>query len=146
MILMIFLALTNGLIIGLVRAVNGRLTLTRGPFKASFWTHLVGFVFMSALVMNYSVMDISFGSIPWVAYLGGVAGAFYVTVNAYIVPKLGTTLATILVISGQLVASTLIDSYRGLIQLSLSLETLQLTAGILLIAAGIYVSFFGKKA
>ena len=52
MSLYVLLALINGLVIGLSRALNGRLSHSVGPFRASLCNHLVGFLFANSKQKN----------------------------------------------------------------------------------------------
>ncbi|WP_437739333.1 DMT family transporter [Sorangium sp. So ce302] len=110
MALYILLALLNGVLIGMSRAMNGQLSERLGPFKASLWNHVLGFLFLTAVL---SVMGgWGFGAPvapPLTAYLGGLFGAFFVAVNSYVFPRLGAMNAVLLVISGQMISAVLID-------------------------------------
>jgi len=145
MVFLSLLALANGILIGLVRVVNGRLTISKGPVKSSFWNHLVGFILLTGFMLFSFDFSGGIGDVPVIVFFGGVIGALYVAVNSYIVPKLGATMATLMVISGQLIASTAIDVYRGILVLNLSFDMLSLGAGIILIAIGVYSSFLNQK-
>lgn len=109
----IFLALINGICIGLSRSLNGQLSLYKGPFKASFYNHIFGFLFLS-LVLFF--LDIELSSLApawhketWYLFLGGVIGALYVALNSYVLNQLGAMKAALLVISGQMVTGVLLD-------------------------------------
>lgn len=47
--------------------------------------------------------------LPWWTYLGGLAGAFFVAVQAGTVPVLGVALFTVAVVAGQAVSSLVVD-------------------------------------
>ena len=140
----IFLALFNGMIIGINRAINGRLSMDIGPFKASFWNHLIGFVFLTLILLILNGMNISklaqwntITTIPSFAFLGGFFGAFFVAVNSYVFSKIGAMKAALLVISGQMISSVLIDYKSGA-----TLFILAQLFGVSLILLGLY---FSKK-
>ncbi|MFE0581325.1 DMT family transporter [Streptomyces sp. NPDC058874] len=108
MILSILLALLNGAFIVASRAINGRLSTVIGPFRASLWNHLVGFLFLTTVLVLLSQWE--FGAKPpLVAYIGGVVGALFVVVSSYVFPRLGAMNAALLVISGQMITAVLID-------------------------------------
>lgn len=108
MILSILLALLNGAFIVASRAINGRLSTAIGPFRASLWNHLVGFLFLTAVLAVLSQWE--FGAKPpLVAYVGGVVGALFVVVSSYVFPRLGAMNAALMVISGQMISAVLID-------------------------------------
>jgi transporter family-2 protein len=52
MITYILLALLNGVIVGASRAINSRLSMYVGTFKASFYNHVVGFIFLTLLTIG----------------------------------------------------------------------------------------------
>ncbi|WP_381593008.1 DMT family transporter [Streptomyces formicae] len=102
------LALLNGVVIGASRTLNGRLSATIGPFRASLWNHTMGFAFLTAVLAVLGQWELSTLQPP-AAYLGGFFGALFVAVNSYVFPRLGAMHAALLVISGQMVSAVLID-------------------------------------
>lgn len=141
MFTLIVLALLNGVCIGLSRAINGRLALDRGAFHASLCNHIVGFLFLSLLlVATGSINGTTFGQAPWGAYLGGVIGALFVALNSYVLPRLGTLRAALLIISGQMLAGVVIDRLRD------SGDTISAQIlGVGLILLGVYVARMEKS-
>ncbi|WCE32279.1 DMT family transporter [Vibrio sp. SCSIO 43137] len=136
MIFYIFLALINGICIALSRILNGQLSQYRGAFHASYINHLIGFAFLTLLVLSWFGLPEQLPT-DFTLYTGGVIGALYVAVNSLVMTKLGSTNAIILVISGQMLLSLLIDMLIGLPQNML----LSLT-GVVLIVAGIATKEF----
>ncbi len=53
----------------------------------------------------------SFCSVPPLYWSAGLLGAAFITMNAVVTPKLGLAATFLLVLSGQLVASLLIDHF-----------------------------------
>ena len=133
----IFIAVFNGLIVGTSRAINSRLSLDVGVFKASFWNHLVGFVFLaSVLILNGGFgFDLIDNDIPIFTYLGGFFGALFVAVNSYVFSRIGAIKTVLLVISGQMICSVLIDYKRGDL-----LSTLGQFLGVAIILVGVYLA------
>jgi transporter family-2 protein len=112
MTMCIFLALLNGLVVGLGRSVNGQLSTIAGPFRASLWNHAVGFVFLTVMLLVAGWPQFSHAPIPLVAYLGGGFGALFVAINCYVFTRMGAMKAALLVISGQMLSAVLIDGYH----------------------------------
>jgi bacterial/archaeal transporter family-2 protein len=140
MVYYIFIALMNGFIIGVSRGMNSRLSMSVGAFKASFWNHTVGFLFLTAALLLFNNVTLSvFYNIPAFTYLGGLLGALFVAVNSYVFPKIGVKKTVLLVISGQMITSVFIDYKDGV---TFSIQLL----GILMIIAGMYLSLFRKNA
>jgi transporter family-2 protein len=110
MAVFILIAFVNGLVVGTSRAINGQLSTGIGPFRASLWNHVVGFLFLTVALIVIGGMTFDFPLTPPLsAYLGGLFGAFFVAVNSYVFPRLGAMNASLLVISGQMISAVLID-------------------------------------
>jgi transporter family-2 protein len=133
----VLLAFSNGLIIALARVVNARLSESKGPMRASLWNHFVGFVLLLVVVAITS--DFSFlrtiGDVPAAAYLGGIIGACFVALNSFVMPRIGAMRTILLVISGQMISASLLDSMTNVIA-SFPAQLL----GVSLILVGITIS------
>ncbi|MET0405689.1 MAG: DMT family transporter [Cystobacter sp.] len=113
MSLYILLALLNGVVIGTSRAINGRLSVESGPFKASLWNHGVGFLFLTLALLALGGWTFQPAlPPPPSAYLGGFFGALFVAVNSYVFPRLGAMNAVLMVISGQMITAVLMDYHN----------------------------------
>ncbi|MEV4805657.1 DMT family transporter [Nonomuraea sp. NPDC049421] len=108
MVFLVSLALLNGVLIATSRTVNGRLGTHKGAFRASVWNHVVGFAFLSAVLLVLRTWPVVTDT-PVAAYAGGVFGALFVAVNSYVFPRLGAMTASVLVISGQVLSAVVID-------------------------------------
>lgn len=107
----ILLAFANGAFISTSRAVNGQLSTEVGAFRASLWNHLVGFGFLTVILVLFNGWKFGVTPAPPVsAYLGGVFGALFVAVSSYVFPRLGALSAGVLVISGQMISAVVIDA------------------------------------
>ncbi|KAB8037565.1 EamA family transporter [Silvanigrella paludirubra] len=132
----IFIALLNGFIVGLSRAINGRLSEDIGAFKASFWNHIVGFVFLSILLIAMGSFHFETNAnIPIYAYVGGFLGAILVAINSYTFTKIGATKSLLLLISGQMITSVILDNKNSEIT-----STIAKLIGICFIIFGVYLS------
>lgn len=138
MTLYLILALANGVCIALSRILNGQLSVSQGAFKTSYINHLIGFIFLSVLILIlFEPPQLDTENIA--LYSGGVIDALYVAVNSAVMSKLGSTNAIILVISGQMLFSVLLDS-------SLQSGGLMLkVTGVTLIVAGIALKEYQKS-
>ncbi len=135
---LICLAIFYGMVIALGRTINGQLSKSVGALFASFWNHLVGFLFLSLLVVvmqRTQLMQIPFNTIPTSAWLGGVWGAIFVLLSSYVFPKLGAMKTSMLIIAGQIISAVLWDiaTQNG------EIHWIRII-GVALIAFGIYLS------
>ncbi len=140
MILMISLAFFNGLLIVTNRVFNAQLGLHISGTGAAFWNHVVGsivLVFIVSFLTDQQAID--FEVIPIYLFLGGLIGASYVALNSFVMPHLGATTATVLVIGGQIILATIIDVANA----KISNVTITLI-GISLIIFGIWLGAKSK--
>jgi bacterial/archaeal transporter family-2 protein len=76
------------------------------------------------------------GRLPPYAWLGGLYGAFFVSIAAFSAPRLGAASVVTLMIAGQLVASVTIDHF-GAFGLPQRAFTVQRLVGMLLVLGGV---------
>lgn len=133
--LLILLALFNGFLIVVNRVVNAKLGLHVSGAGASFWNYFVGFLFLTLMVPFFArgaAIDVA--GIPFYLFLGGILGACYLAIVNLVIPRVGTTKATVLVIAGQIVLGTIIDVANG------GISDLHITIiGISLVVIGMWV-------
>ena len=132
MTIFIAYAIAAGLLVGLSRQLNGRLSLSTSPLIASFFNHLIGFVFLTALGLalgNFLVPGAA--STPWWAFFGGPIGVIFVASGSWLIARIGAVNTALLVIGGQMVSGVALDLARG-IPMTLWASTL----GVALILAG----------
>ena len=73
---------------------------------------------------------------PWWMWLGGIFGAFFVTVNTALVPLVGTGLAVVLTLLGSMSGSVVVDRVQG------RKVTINQILGLILILLGVVVIRF----
>jgi len=116
----VLLAVAAGCFVGLQAPVNARLGRQVGSLQAATVSFLVGTLVL-VLVASLSSGGLpAVGSVakaPWWALIGGVLGAFYVTVALLTVRTLGLSALTAIVVSGQLAIAVAVDRF-GLLGLS----------------------------
>jgi bacterial/archaeal transporter family-2 protein len=139
-----FLVITflAGVALSVQVAINRQLGMQLGSASgAAFASFLIGTAALAAFLTvtqaSLSVRGAVSGA-PWWAWLGGVLGAFYVVTATLVVARIGVASLLALSVSGQLLASLVIDHYGllGLEQQSVSLSKL---AGSLLLMMGMWL-------
>jgi transporter family-2 protein len=110
----IVLACLAGVLVGLSRQINGRLSLSTSPLIASFWNHLVGFAALTALglVIGGLIPPGAFTA-PWHAYVGGPIGVVFVAAGSWLVARIGAVNTALLVIGGQMVSGVALDLFSA---------------------------------
>ncbi|UTW03240.1 DMT family transporter [Amphritea atlantica] len=120
--------------------VNAQLARAGGnALWASGISFLVGTL---TLLMVYSSLRLTWPSFdelkeaPLWAWSGGLMGAFFVTCMAFFAPRLGATTLLALVISGQILASLLLDHF-GAVGFNVHEINLWRILGVILIGTGV---------
>jgi transporter family-2 protein len=76
-----------------------------------------------------------FGIVPWWAWSAGLGGAFYVSSQPFVIPRLGAALFTSLIVTGQVVMAMALDHF-GALQLPPHPASPLRVLGAVLIVAG----------
>lgn len=137
----IIIMLAAGIGVPVLAALNAALGRQIGsPAVAASVLFVVAFVVAvaTALVTNPAATA-KLASAPRHLFLGGVLVAFYVLSITWIAPTMGVGNAVFLVLLGQLISAAAIDHF-GLFTAQPSPLTLTRTAGIALMAAGVFVT------
>jgi transporter family-2 protein len=143
MLLVISLALLNGILIGVSRATNGYLGRKIGAIRTAFWVHLIGFLFLTIMgvALYRGEMRLEPG-VPLSAWFGGALGVLFVAFNSHVVSKLGASQTTSFVVAAQMITSVVVDS----IGLPISAATAVAAAGAVLIIAGVWMSVSARRS
>jgi len=117
-IFLVLLLTLAGMGLTVQQAVNSRLRVAVGsPVLSALVSFLVGIVALGLLAVfgafgRGKLTDL--GPLPWWAWIGGLFGAFYVTLAVIGVPKVGAAVVICCAVFGQLVAALLLDSFGWL--------------------------------
>lgn len=115
------------------RQINGRLSLSTSPLIASTWSHIVGFVFLSALgILVGGLFPPGIVSAPWHAYLGGVFSVLYVVGGSLAIVRIGAAHTALLVVGGQVISGAVLD-----VLYAAHIPSWELCAGVVLIVVGV---------
>lgn len=146
LIFMIVLAIIGGATLSVQAALNGRLGGNVGVFKSAFLTFSVGAVVTALLIFffeqNHSVtlMDV-----PKWQLLGAMCGVPYIVIMVIAVQRIGTAVATVAVIFGQLSMSVLIDNFGWLGNEAITLSNSRIYALICLAIALYFIHSSSKS-
>ena len=141
-VLLLPLALAAGMAAPTQFAVNAQLRdVVGGPIIAAAVSFLVGTVVLiaAALVLNRSVPALgAVAGSPWWIWIGGFLGAFFVAASIVLTPRLGAATTVGLFLTGQMLASVLIDHF-GLFRVAVHEATLPRILGALLVIVGVFL-------
>lgn len=139
----IILAILAGMAMPTQATVNSKLAgVVESPITAAFISFAVGtvalFVYMLLTGVPLTSLTASKNA-PLIAWIGGFLGAFFVSVMASAVPRIGVALAFSLAIGGQMLVTLMIDHFGWLgvpekpINLWRVLGAVLITMGVVLI-------------
>lgn len=114
-VIMIFLAVIGGATLSIQAAINGQLGSKVGVFKSAFLTFSVGALITALLIFFFEPKQaVTLLDVPKWQLLGAMFGVPYIVVMVLAVQRIGTAVATVAVIFGQLTMSMLIDNFGWL--------------------------------
>lgn len=114
-LLMILLAVIGGATLSIQAAINGQLGSKVGVFKSAFLTFSVGAVITGLLIVFFEPKHaVSLLDVPKWQLSGAMFGVPYIVIMVLAVQRIGTAVATVAVIFGQLTMSMLIDNFGWL--------------------------------
>jgi len=130
--------LSAGALLPLQALINGRVGVQlANPMWASMVQNVVGAVAMALVVLAVRIAPPTagqFATVPLWEWVGGFLGAVYVVSVLVAAPKIGTTRTMVAVITGQLIASVVLDQL-GVRQARRPID-LRAVAGLILLAGG----------
>jgi bacterial/archaeal transporter family-2 protein len=135
----IVLAFLSGAFLPIQAGLNTKLgKALESPVYASMISFVVGFLglIMYILVTKQTVSWSGVKDAPTVVWLGGLLGAFYVTVIVLAFPKLGPGLTFGLIVAGQMIVSMILEHFNILVSQPTPISFLRVL-GIILVVAGV---------
>jgi len=112
---MIILAVIGGATLSIQAAINGQLGSSVGVFKSAFLTFSVGALITALLIFFFEPKQaVTLLDVPKWQLLGAMFGVPYIVIMVFAVQRIGTAVATVAVIFGQLTMSMLIDNFGWL--------------------------------
>jgi len=142
MIIYASLAILAGILVSLSRQINGRLALSTSAMESSFWNHIVGLVFITAVaVLVGGLFAGEPQASPWWAYLGGPVGVIFIAAGSWLIARIGAAQTALLIIAGQMISGVVLDVIMGAPG-----NLWARVIGVGLILAGMWVAHGGKKA
>ena len=126
-------------------ALNGRLGSNVGVFKSAFLTFSVGAVVTALLIFFFEPNHaVTLMDVPKWQLLGALCGVPYIVIMVVAVQRIGTAVATVAVIFGQLSMSVLIDNFGWLGNEAISLSGSRISA-LVCLAVALYFIYSSNK-
>lgn len=140
-VIWIILVLLSGAFLPIQAGLNAKLGKAAGnPVYAAMFSFLVGAIGLVSYIV-ITRQTISWSGVkdaPTYVWIGGLLGAFYVTVILLAFPRLGPGLTFGLIVAGQMVVSILLEHFNILVAQPHPMNYMRLI-GIALIVAGVVI-------
>lgn len=118
-----------GAVLSVQAAINGRLGQAVGVLRSSLLTFVVGAIVTALLILFFEPAHaVSLLEVPKWQLSGALFGVVYMLVMVGAVPRVGTAVATVAVILGQLGMGMLIDNFGWLGNPPIELSTNRMLA------------------
>lgn len=135
----LFLAVVAGALTAVQTPINGALRTVLGhplwATIASFAVGLVALLFYASITRTTPPSMSNLAPHPWWYWIGGVCGAFFVTISVILIRELGATVFFSCIIAGQLVTAIFLDHF-GLIGVPVHPLSFPRICGAVLLCAG----------
>lgn len=146
LLVMILLSIVGGALLSIQAAVNGGLAQHQGLLRTTFLTFLVGTVVSGLLVLFFEpAHSVTLFDVPKWQLTGSFLGLIYVLTMVFAVQRIGTAVATVAVILGQLGMSILIDTFGWLHNDAIPFSLNRLLAAICLAIALWFIYLSNEK-
>ncbi|MGL5998540.1 MAG: DMT family transporter [Pseudomonas proteolytica] len=140
LLLLLVLVVAAGAVLSVQAAINGRLGQTVGVLRSSLVTFSVGTLVTGLLILFFEpAQAVSLLEVPKWQLTGALFGVVYMMVMVGAVPVVGTAVATVAVIVGQLAMGMLIDNFGWLGNTAIELSASRVLAMLCLALALVFM-------
>ena len=143
-LIMIILAVAGGALLSIQAAINGQLGSKVGVFRSAFLTFSVGALVTALLIVFFEPKQaLTLFDVPKWQLIGALFGVPYIVIMVLAVQRIGTAVATVAVIFGQLTMSMLIDNFGWLNNPVISFSPTRLAA-VVCLGIALYFIYSGS--
>ncbi len=140
---LLMLGLAGGVALASQAGINAQLRqYVHSPYQAAFFSFLVGTLILGVVVLMQTgarpqLQELT--AVPYWLWIGGLLGAFGVSVAIILAPRLGAVNLTIVIVCGQLLAALVLDHF-GWLGFEKHSINWQRVSGVLLVIAGLILT------
>ena len=139
LILAVIIGLIGGIAVGLQGPLSSLMSQRIGTMGSVFIIHLGGAVIAGVLLLVLGAGNLgAWRRVPWYALVAGVFGVIVISAVSYTIPRIGAAVTVTLIITAQLILSTLLDHF-GLLGTSVRPFDLPRVAGIAVLLVGTWL-------
>lgn len=145
-IIMVALALVGGALLSVQAAINGQLGNKVGVFRCAFLTFSVGALITGLCILYFEpARSVTLMDVPKWQLLGAFCGVPYIVIMVLAVQRIGTAVATVAVIFGQLAMSMVVDHFGWLGNDVMPFSTTRIAA-IICLGLALYFIYSSNKS
>ena len=140
---LLMLGLAGGVALASQAGINAQLRqYVHSPYQAAFFSFLVGTLILGVVMLMQTgarpqLQELT--AVPYWLWIGGLLGAFGVSVAIILAPRLGAVNLTIVIVCGQLLAALVLDHF-GWLGFEKHAINWQRISGIILVIAGLVLT------
>lgn len=140
---LLMLGLAGGVALASQAGINAQLRqYVHSPYQAAFFSFLVGTLVLGVVVLMQTgarpqLQELT--AVPYWLWIGGLLGAFGVSVAIILAPRLGAVNLTIVIVCGQLLAALVLDHF-GWLGFEKHAINWQRISGVILVIAGLVLT------
>lgn len=145
--ILLLVVVAAGAVLSVQAAINGRLGQTVGVLRSSLLTFVVGTVVTALMIVFFEPAHaVTLLDVPKWQLSGALFGVIYMVVMVGAVPRVGTAVATVAVIIGQLGMGMLIDNFGWLGNPAIELSATRIMAMACLALALVFMYRSARQA
>jgi transporter family-2 protein len=139
LILAVIIGLLGGVAVGLQGPLTSLMSQYVGTMESVFIIHFGGAAMAGALLLVTGGGNLgAWRSVPWYALCAGVLGLVILSAVSYTIPRIGAATTVTLIVTAQLILSTLLDHF-GLLGTSVRPIDLPRVAGVAVLFLGTWL-------
>ena len=140
LLVLLLVVVAAGAVLSVQAAINGRLGQAVGVLRSSLLTFVVGAITTALLILFFEPAHaVSLLEVPKWQLSGALFGVVYMLVMVGAVPRVGTAVATVAVIVGQLAMGMLIDNFGWMGNTAIELSGSRVLAMLCLVLALVFM-------
>ena len=138
-ILAVIVGLIGGVAVGLQGPLSSLMSQRIGTMGSVFIVHIGGAIIAGVLLLVLGAGNLAdWRKVPWYALVAGVFGVIVISAVSHTIPRIGAAATVTLIITAQLILSTLLDNF-GLLGTSVRPFDLPRVAGIAVLLVGTWL-------
>ena len=139
-IVIVLIGVLGGMAVGIQSPLSSMINQKLGVLESIFIVHLGGAIFSLIPLIIYSGGKLSeWRSVPWYALCAGAFGLVVIFSMTYMIPRVGVATSLIILLAGQLLIGTVLDTFGWLGAAQKSLDGTRIL-GLAVVLLGAWLS------